>query len=314
MQTNRLLKLMGILVLIAATITSTGCASTRSPKDPEDPYETYNRKVFKFNLAVDRHIYRPVARAYDKITPKPVHRGITNFFSNINDITAIADDILQFNFPWAASDTGRVVINSTLGVGGLFDAASHMGLKKHNQDFGLTMAKWGVRESPYLMVPFFAPSTPRDFLGSLVDYQFLSVYPYINPNYARYAVYGLYLVNQRAAYLSTDKLVDEAFDPYIFVRNAYMQKRRAEINKVLGKDPDAESGEETQSDDSSASSTDTGDANNTSANSTTSAQTNSDSSEAATTSKSSNDVGNKKAKTADNSSTSKKGTTTTAAN
>lgn len=222
-----------IISLLVISCAMTGCASTWNPKDPKDPYENYNRKVFAFNLSVDRHVYRPIARGYDAITPKPVQKSVANFFNNVDQVPTIANDLLQLNIPWTFQDVGRLVVNTTLGIGGLFDVAKHMGLERHSQDFGLTLAKWGVRESPYLMVPFFAPSTARDFTASFVDYYGLSIWPYVDPQWLSYSLYGVNLVELRAALLPTDKLIDEAFDPYVFMRDAYLQNREGKIQKVL---------------------------------------------------------------------------------
>lgn len=211
----------------------TGCASTWNPKTPVDPYENYNRKVFAFNLEVDRHLYRPIAKGYRAITPKFVRNRITNFFDNVDQLSVIANNILQVNVPWTVSDVGRLLVNSTLGIGGLFDPATRFGLKKHDQDFGLTMAKWGVRESPYFIFPFFPPFTARDFFGWAVDGSAFTVWTYVDPNWVSYSARTLNLIQEREGLLSTDKLVDEAFDPYIFVRDFYLQRRKREITHVL---------------------------------------------------------------------------------
>ncbi len=211
----------------------TGCASTWQPKTPEDPYESYNRAVFAFNLSVDRHVYRPIAKGYDFITPVFVQNRIQNFFSNINQIPVIANDLLQINPSWMFSDIGRLLVNSTLGLGGLFDPATPIGMKKHNQDFGLTMAVWGVRESPYFLLPFLPPSTARDFLTLPVDGYLLSVWTYVDPEWVRYSARGLDFIQMRARLLSADKAVDQAFDPYLFVRDYYLQNRKAKIQRVL---------------------------------------------------------------------------------
>jgi len=210
-----------------------GCASAWHPKTPADPYESYNRAVFAFNLGVDRHVYRPVARGYDFITPYFMQDRIRNFFSNVNQVPIIANDLLQVNASWTVSDVGRLLVNSTLGLGGLFDPATPLGMTKHNQDFGLTMAVWGMRESPYFVFPFLPPGTTRDFFGTLVDGYAFSVWAYVQPNWVGYSARGLDFVQQRAKLLSADKSVDQAFDPYLFVRDYYLQNRKAKIQKVL---------------------------------------------------------------------------------
>lgn len=217
------------LSLITVLLLTAGCASTTNP----DPYEGYNRKMFAFNMKVDKFVYRPVAKVYDTITPKPLQKGVTNFFANIDTIPKIANDILQLNPSWLAGDSVRLIINTTLGIGGLFDVASHFGLSKHDQDFGLTLARWGFRQSSYFLLPFLPPGTPRDFIGRGVDLSLLSFWAYVKPEWISYAALGLDMTNQRAAYLSSDKLLDEVFDPYIFLRDAYMQKRKQQIYRVL---------------------------------------------------------------------------------
>jgi phospholipid-binding lipoprotein MlaA len=224
--------LRAVSSLIATSLLS-GCASAWHPKTPEDPYESYNRAVFAFNLGVDRHVYRPIARGYNFITPNFVQDRIRNFFSNVNQLPVIANDLLQANAPWTVSDLGRLVVNTTLGLGGLFDPATPLGMKKHNQDFGLTMAVWGVRESPYFLFPFLPPSTARDFFGSSLDGYAFSVWTYIHPEWIGYTARGLDFVQLRAKLLSADKAVDQAFDPYIFVRDYYLQSRKAKIHTVL---------------------------------------------------------------------------------
>jgi phospholipid-binding lipoprotein MlaA len=221
--------------LVGITLSLIGCATT-GPNN--DPYEGYNRKVFKFNMAVDRGLFRPIASAYAFVTPKPVRRSVTNFFANVDEIPNMGNDLLQANFPWLFSDAGRFMINSTLGIGGLFDVASMWGLERHKQDFGLTLATWGWRKSPYLMVPLLPPSTPRDLVGFGGDIA-MSPWTYIEPSWVGYAAYGLEFVNKRANLLPMDKLVDEAFDPYVFVREAYLQNREAQIQKVLHPTPRA---------------------------------------------------------------------------
>ncbi len=197
-----------------------------------DPLEPLNRKIFCFNMALDRAIFRPVAKAYDKIVPAPLVCGIGNFFDNIDDITNIANEILQFKFCDAWSDVWRVGFNSTVGLFGLFDVATCAGLPKHHQDFGLTLARYGFVCSTYLMVPFFGPTTIRDSIGWFVDWNYLSIWPYIEPKSLRYGLYGLRLVHKRAMLLPADKLIDEAVDPYIFVRDAYLQKRECDIKAI----------------------------------------------------------------------------------
>ena len=230
MRLNPVLKYISVSVLLAATLTVGGCA--RNPANPQDPYESYNRKVFKFNRGVDKVVYRPVAVAYTTVLPKFARMGISNFMSNVGEVDRFGNDILQVNFPWAFTTLSRFVINSTLGLAGLIDVATSMGIEKHPQDFGLTLAKWGYRDSRYLLLPFLPPSTARDTFGLAGDY-FMTPWTYVRPNWIGWTAYGVIVTDRRASYLDTDKLVNEAFDPYLFVRNAYMQSRKAQVEKIL---------------------------------------------------------------------------------
>lgn len=207
-----------------------GCSATGT--NPQDPYEGYNRKVFKFNRGVDKVVYRPIAQVYSTLIPKFIRIGISNVLSNVAEVPRIGNDVLQANPRWAASDLGRLALNSTLGLAGLVDVASNMGLQKHTQDFGLTLAKWGYRDSRYLMLPLLPPATPRDLFGVAGDYA-MTPWTYIRPNWIGWAAYGLVVVDKRASFLSSDQLIDEAFDPYIFIRDAYFQSRQAQIEQVL---------------------------------------------------------------------------------
>lgn len=206
-----------------------GCATIKGT-DTIDPYERVNRKIFKFNRTVDKVAIRPIAKTYDFILPSPVKKGVNNFFHNLNTIPDTINDCLQANFYQAFSDGWRFAINSTVGIGGLFDVASHMGLKRNYQDFGLTLTKWGAK-TPYIMIPILGPSTMSDALGILTNYYLFTVYPHINDPSLRIGLVALDLLNLRVNLLSTDKLVDQAFDPYIFVRNAYLQRRAFLANR-----------------------------------------------------------------------------------
>lgn len=197
-----------------------------------DPYEGFNRAMFTFNDTLDKFIMKPVARAYNAVMPRPLNQGIHNFFMNINNLPTIANDLLQANFFQAANDSWRLVINTTLGVGGLFDVAERIKLKPYTNDFGLTLAKWGYTNSNYLVLPFFGPNTLRDGLGLPVDYFAFSVYPYIQPTKTRYIVYGVGVVDKRAQLLQFQAVMDEAaLDKYVFMRNAYMQRRAYQIDQ-----------------------------------------------------------------------------------
>ena len=200
----------------------TGCAFAQNIDN--DPYQTFNRHVYSFNDFFDRILFKPVARAYQAVLPSPARTGVTNFFNNIDLIPTVFNDALQGNSYCVGRDSWRFLINTTVGIGGLFDVAKHLNLPPHHEDFGLTMAKWGYHHSDYLVLPFLGSSTVRDTLGLPVDYG-TTLYPYVDDTTA-YTAYGVYVINTRANYLQYEGVMKQAFDPYIFVRNAYMQKRQ----------------------------------------------------------------------------------------
>ena len=208
----------------------TGCAISKGPVDPQDPYEHFNRNVFAFNLALDRALL-PVAKAYDFVLPWPVKKGVHNFFDNVGDITSAANEILQLDFPQAIADIARVVINTIFGIGGLFDVATRLGVERDVEDFGLTLAHWGSRDTPYIVLPFFGPATVRDAVALPVNYFLLSPWGYVNSQEVQYITAGLYFVQRRSELLIGDKVVGQAFDPYVFVRDAYLQRREFLINE-----------------------------------------------------------------------------------
>jgi len=214
-------RFMGLLTLLLA---SCGVPNTGPDKDI-DPYKAYNQKVFAFNQQVDTYVTRPIAITYEAVTPDMVELGITNFFSNIGSITTIANDLLQGDLYYAASDSWRFVLNSTFGLGGLFDVATINDFPAHKQYFGITLAKWGFVNSPYIVIPFVGPSTYYDALSLSVDNLLLSAWPYVRPMDVSTGLFMLNMVNNRANMLSYDHAVQESFDPYIFVRNAYLQQR-----------------------------------------------------------------------------------------
>ena len=203
----------------------------------QDPYEPFNRTMYQFNEAVDKVVLKPLAMIYNAVLPGPITKGIRNFFANINNLPTIANDVLQLNIYQAANDSWRLLINSTIGILGLFDFASHIGLEPNTEDFGLTLAQWGYKNSNYLVLPFFGPNTFRDAIGLPVDYYIFSIYPHIHPPKDRYALYGLGVVSRRADLLSFQNVMEEvAVDKYVFLRDAYLQHREYQIqrNKELG--------------------------------------------------------------------------------
>jgi len=217
-----------IVALMLALGLVTGCATTPDG-DPGDPYEATNRKFYNFNDSLDRNIMQPVARGYVKVTPKPARTGITNFMRNVEYLNVIANDILQGKGMQFLSDSGRFIVNSTFGLGGLFDPAREMGLKAHDEDLGQTFGVWGAGEGAYLTIPLIGPSSIRD----APDYVTSNL---LNPLTYLAIVYTLPLaavdvINTRANLLEATNIRDQAaLDPYTFVREAYRQQREYKIH------------------------------------------------------------------------------------
>ena len=153
------------LVALTSALLISGCASEGTKSDANDPLEGWNRNTQYLNDKMDDLFMKPVARGYQAITPKPVNQGITNFYSNIEDIGVIANDLLQFKLAQSGMDFGRFLVNTTVGLAGFIDVASKMNLVKHNEDFDQTLGKWGVPTGPYIVLPLLGPSSPRGILG-----------------------------------------------------------------------------------------------------------------------------------------------------
>lgn len=205
----------------------------------KDPSENFNRAMFQFNETVDTYIAKPVAEVYNKIIPKPLNMGIHNFFNNIDELPTIANDLLQINIYQMTNDLWRFGVNTTVGIGGLFDIATRIKLPYYSNDFGLTMAAYGYEDSSYLVLPFWGPRTWRDAMGLPVDYFAFSIYPYIYPERTRYALYAVSVLDARAQLLKYQDILEEAaIDKYVFMRDAYLQRRAAQIkeNQHLGYD------------------------------------------------------------------------------
>jgi phospholipid-binding lipoprotein MlaA len=207
-----------------------GCATLPPGKrDPRDPWERMNRATYRFNDKFDRAIAQPVARAYRKVTPQFAQTGVRNFMDNLDYPIVILNDLLQGQFTPFISDTGRLLLNTTLGIGGLFDPATAVGLDKNDRDFGQTLGKWGVKKGPYLVLPFLGPKDVRDTVGLAAD-DFSTPRQYIRDPYINYGLWLLDKIDARARLLDATKLVESAYDPYAFVRNAYLQHRDFKVN------------------------------------------------------------------------------------
>jgi phospholipid-binding lipoprotein MlaA len=234
--------LLGLLLLIA------GCASTPSSQpDPRDPWERFNRSAFKFNDALDRAVARPVAKAYVKVTPRFIRTGISNALSNLNTVPTAINDVLQGKMREAGRDSARFLLNSTLGLGGLFDPASAAGLENNDEDFGQTLGKWGVKSGPYVMLPILGPSTVRDIFGRGVD-QFTYPVNYLEDDSTRYFIRGVDFLDLRAGLLDLDAQLERSYDRYAFVRNAWLQRREYKVKDGNVEDESLELEEEFKDD------------------------------------------------------------------
>ncbi len=216
------------LPTIAAIALLVGCASTSELSDDDaDPLESYNRAMFAFNDAVDKAVFKPVAKVYRRVLPEPVTTSIGNFFSNLNDVVVLVNDLLQFKLHQAAMDSSRIVFNTTFGVAGLFDVASRMELPKHNEDFGQTLGVWGVGEGYYLVLPLLGPSTARDAVGLVGNFFTNPITWATDSDAVAWGLWGLDLVNRRSGLLRLERaLADDQIEPYSFQRSAYLQLRR----------------------------------------------------------------------------------------
>lgn len=220
-----------LLVTLAAALL-VGCAPTSELlHDDPDPLESYNRAMFTFNDAVDKAIFKPVAQAYQTVLPDPVIAGVTHFFSNLNDVVVLANDLLQFKLHQAAMDSSRIVFNTTFGVLGLFDVASHMELPKHREDFSQTLGVWGFSEGYFIVLPFLGPSTTRDTVGLVGDYFTSPVTWASDSETTEWSLWGLNFIDRRAGLLRIERAIADAqIDPYSFQRSAYLQHRRSLVD------------------------------------------------------------------------------------
>ena len=215
-------------ILAAAMLLAlAGCAS--GPLNPRDPFEAFNRKSLQFNESVDALVLKPVATVYRQKVPPLVRTGVSNFFGNLSDGWSFVNSALQFKFQNAAENFMRLNVNTFFGLGGILDIASDLNIERHREDFGQTLGRWGVPAGPYIMLPLLGPSTLRDSLSLTFDRRGDPVH-YVKSFDTRYELYGLRAVNQRSNSLRVGTVLEEAaLDKYTFIRDAHLQRRRAEI-------------------------------------------------------------------------------------
>lgn len=231
-----------IAAAVSVCALTAGCAAPSNP-DPRDPWEGFNRGVYSFNDTVDRALLKPVAQAYTYVTPQPVRSCIHNIFSNVGDIWSATNSFLQGRGHDFVNTLGRFLFNTTMGIGGCFDVASANGARKIPNDFGTTLGVWGISSGPYLVLPILGPSSVRDGVGRVGDWQG-GAYTYSNPSAIsdtpiRTTLWGLELIDARAGLLDTTNMVDSvALDPYSFVRDAYLQRRAAMIRGTAAGESD----------------------------------------------------------------------------
>lgn len=219
------------LTLPLAVLMLGGCAAVppAAKRDPRDPWERFNRATYAFNDTLDRKVATPVAKGYRAVTPGFVRTGVSNFFANLNSTTTIANDLLQARIKYFFSDTGRFVMNSTLGIAGFLDPASSAGLQQHYNDFGQTLARYGAGPGPFIMLPLVGPSTVRDGIGLGAD-RFTKVATYVLDTGPAIGEFVAEAVDLRYRLLGTNALIDQSYDRYAFVRNAYLQNREFVIH------------------------------------------------------------------------------------
>lgn len=225
---------MGALLpcLLAPTAALHGQAL--EPIENRDPFIDINRLVFGFNEYFDNLLLRPVAVAYVNFVPPPLRTGVNNFFANVDDLNTMANNLLQGKIGDAVSDCGRILINSTVGIGGLIDVASELGLEKHQEDFGQTLGVWGVEPGPYVVLPIFGASSVRDTFGFVID-SFANPAYYVEDDKIRVSTYGVERVDWRMSLMQAEALVTG--DSYLFVREAQFQNREYQVRDGEIDDP-----------------------------------------------------------------------------
>jgi len=233
-----MLHIVRYICCVILLLSVTACASLDAEfSDTRDPYEDLNRHIYAFNETLDQYMLRPLSQGYQQIVPTPVNQSISHFFNNLNSLTTFLNSLLQ-NKPDVAGQTAvRFALNSTAGLAGLLDVATPLGWPQYQEDFAQTLGVWGIQSGPYLVLPVLGPGSIRSLAGRLADWwtEPLNVLPNEAP---KYALRSLGLIDQRADLLPLDRLVDQALDPYSFVRDAYLQRQASVVRDGAGIAPD----------------------------------------------------------------------------
>jgi phospholipid-binding lipoprotein MlaA len=216
------------LSAVAAALALTGCASFKNAPEG-DPLEPINRGIFSFNNTFDHYLFKPIAKGYDAVVPTPVKTGVSNVFQNMSDAQSVVGGALQLKGAKVGDDLGRVLLNSTIGLGGIFDLATPMGIERGNEDVGQAIGYWGIGGGPYLVLPFLGPSTARDLAGRFIDGQ-TDPLGYVSSVPVRNSLNGLRVVDARVSVFPVEALANQAaLDRYTFFRSAYVQRRESLI-------------------------------------------------------------------------------------
>lgn len=211
------------IAIFVCFIFITGCASS---KNPNDPYENYNRPMFKFNMKVDHYLIRPAAVGYTYV-PEPLRDGISNFYNNLRDFISLANDILQLDGMNTMQTIMRISLNSTIGILGIIDVSSSLGLPQYKNSFGNTMKRWGWVNSNYFIIPFLPVGTVRDQLGFIPDIYFNPIFYILNDPWLSWGIFGVNLLDARSQFLDQDKVLEQTLDPYATIRDVYLQRTGA---------------------------------------------------------------------------------------
>jgi phospholipid-binding lipoprotein MlaA len=219
---------ISFLAAAIAALGISGCASFKTAA-PGDPLEPINRGIFSFNNTFDHYLFKPIAKGYDTVVPSLVKTGVSNVFQNVSDVQSIVSDAVQLKPAKLGDDLGRVLLNSTIGLGGIFDLATPMGIERGDEDFGQSFGYWGLGPGPYLMLPFVGPSSLRDVVGRGVDGQIDPV-GFVSSVPVRNSLQGLRVVDARVGLFPAEALMNQAaLDRYTFLRSAYLQRRESQV-------------------------------------------------------------------------------------